>query len=403
MSDRPVTILCLASYFKGTSFLTAAKALGARVLLLTREKNAGEPWPRESIDELLLMPDLRKRPDILYAVSYLMRERRIDAIVPLDDYDVETAAALREHLRLPGLGETNARYFRDKLAMRTQAAAHDIPVPPFTPVFSYDRLRDYMARVSPPWVLKPRSEAGAMGIRKVYDSEAVWRRLDELGDEQSMFHLEQFIPGDIYHVDSLVYGGEIRFALPHKYGRPPMTVAHDGGVFVSRTLPDGDEARAVLGLNERLLRAFGLERGATHAEFIRGHDGQYYFLEVAARVGGADIERLVEAASGLNLWGEWARMEIAHAQGRPDLSAYDVGPTRREYAGILVCLARQEWPDLSAYDAAEVVYRANKRHHAGLVVASADAGRVEQLLDEYARRFADDFLAVLPPLDKPPV
>lgn len=398
MNDRPVTILCLASYYKGTSFLTAAKSLGATVLLLTSEKNAGEAWPRESIDEVLLMPDLRARPDILYAVSYLMRGRRIDAIVPLDDYDVETAAALREHLRLPGLGETGARYFRDKLAMRTQAAAHDIPVPPFTPVFSYDRLRAYMERVPPPWVLKPRSEAGAMGIRKLHDSEAVWRRLDELGDEQSFFHLEQFIPGEIYHVDSLVYDGRLLFAQPHKYARPPMTVAHEGGVFVSRTLPDGEEARAILDLNARLLRAFGLERGATHAEFIRGMDGRYYFLEVAARVGGANIEQLVEAASGLNLWGEWARMEIAHARGEP----YDVSPARHEYAGILVCLARQEWPDTSAYNDPEVVYRVDKKHHAGLVISSADAGRVEWLLGSYAERFAHDFLAVLPPLDKAP-
>ena len=397
--QRQPTVLCLASYYKGASFLTAAKALGARVLLLTREKNAAEPWPRESIDEVFLMPDLCRRPDILYAVSYLTRANAVDAIVPLDDYDVETAAALREHLRLPGLGETGARYFRDKLAMRTQASAAGIPVPPFTPVFSYDRLRDYMARVPPPWVLKPRSEAGAMGIKKLYDAEQVWRWLDQLGDEQSFFHLEQFIPGEIYHVDSLVYDGRILFAQPHKYARPPLTVAHDGGVFVSRTLPDGDEARAILALNERLLRAFGLERGATHAEFIRGADGQYYFLEVAARVGGANIEQLVEAASGLNLWGEWARLEIAYAQGQ----SYVVAPSRHDYAGILVCLARQEWPDLSDYSDPEVVYRVDKKHHAGLVVASPDPARVEWLLGSYVERFAADFLAVLPPLDKAPV
>lgn len=399
MDHQPVTILCLASYFKGSSFITAAKRYGARVLLLTREKNAGEPWPRQDIDEVFLMPDLRQRPDILHAVSYLTRANAIDAIVPLDDYDVETAAALREHLRLPGLGETGARYFRDKLAMRTQASAAGIPVPPFTPVFSYDRLRDYMARVPPPWVLKPRSEAGAMGIKKLYDAEAVWRWLDRLGDEQSFFHLEQFIPGEIYHVDSLVYDRRILFAQPHKYARPPMTVAHEGGVFVSRTLPDGEEARAILDLNARLLAAFELERGATHAEFIRGADGQYYFLEVAARVGGANIEQLVESASGLNLWGEWARMEIARAEGQP----YEVAPTRHDYAGILVCLARQEWPDLSGYDDPEAVYRVDKKHHAGLVVASPDPGRVESLLNDYAGRFAGDFLAVLPPLDKAPI
>jgi len=399
MSDQPVTILCLASYYKGVNFINAAKALGARVLLLTRENLADEPWPRENIDDLLLMPDLRKRPDIIYAVSYLMRGRKIDAIVPLDDYDVETAAALREHLRLPGLGESTARYFRDKLAMRMQAAAHGIPVPPFTPTFSYDRLRDYMDRVPPPWVLKPRSEAGAMGIKKMNSAEEVWRRLDELGDDQSFFHLEKFIPGEIYHVDSLVDEGKLLFSQPHKYARPPMTVAHDGGVFVSRTLPDGDESRAILDLNARLLRAFGLERGAAHAEFIRGADGQYYFLEVAARVGGANIEYLVEAAAGLNLWAEWARMEVAYARGEN----YAIPARRHDYAGILTCLARQEWPDTSAYDDPEVVYRVNKKHHAGLIVASPDPGRVEWLLVSYAERFGRDFLAVLPPLEKAPL
>jgi hypothetical protein len=399
MQETLTTILCLASYFKGTTFLSAAKANGARVLLLTRGKIANDPWPRDSIDEVLLMSDLRKRPDIFYAVSYLMRSNRIDRIVPLDDYDVETAAALREHLRLSGLGETNARYFRDKLAMRTQASGAGIPVPPFSPVFSHDRLRAFMDRESPPWVLKPRSEAGAMGIKKINSRDEVWGWLDRMGDEQSFFHLEKFIPGEIYHVDSLVFEGSVLFAQPHKYARPPMAVAHEGGVFVSRTLSDEtEEARTVLDLNEALLKAFGLEWGATHAEFIRGEDGRYYFLEVAARVGGANIEQLVEAASGVNLWHEWARMEIAHSRNEP----YNVPPIRQDYAGILVCLARQESPDLTAYVDPEIVFRVDKKHHAGLVVASPSVERVEALVAEYAERFTRDFLAVLPPLDKAP-
>jgi carbamoylphosphate synthase large subunit len=400
MQENPITILCLASYFKGTTFLTAAKANGARVLLITREKIADEPWPRESIDEIFLMPDLRKRPDIFYAVSYLMRSHRVDRIVPLDDYDVETAAALREHLRLPGLGETNARYFRDKLAMRTQASAVGIPVPPFSPVFSYARLGQFMERESPPWVLKPRSEAGAMGIKKVHSADEVWSWLERMDDEQSYFHLEKFIPGQIYHVDSLVYNNHILFAQPHKYARPPMAVAHEGGVFISRTLPgENEEAQAILEMNDRLLTAFELEWGATHAEFIRGEDGRYYFLEVAARVGGANIEQLVESASGLNLWAEWVKMEIAGHRGEP----YNVPPVRQNYSGILVCLARQEWPDLSAYTDPEIVYRIDKKYHAGLVIASPSIERVELLLEEYAERFSRDFLAVLPPLDKAPI
>jgi len=398
-SEQKTVILCLASYYKGTTFLTAAKRHGARVLLLTREKIKDEGWPMAVIDERFLMPDLSTRPDIIYAVSYLNRANDIAQIVPLDDYDVETAAALREHLRLPGLGETVVRYFRDKLAMRQQAKASDILVPEFTPIFNYDRLRSFMERVPPPWVLKPRSEAGAMGIKKVYSAEEVWRWLDELGDQQSYFHLEQFVPGEVYHVDSIIWEGQIQFALPHKYTQPPMSVAHEGGVFVTRTLPRGSaESEQLLALNKKLLRAFQMPRGVTHTEFIKGEDGRFYFLETAARVGGANIEQLVEAASGINLWAEWAKLEIAFAQGEHYQAPQDSGL----YAGVLICLARQEWPDLSHYQDPEIIYRVKKKHHAGLIVSSTGSERVESLIADYSRRFAADFLAVAPPLDKPP-
>ncbi len=393
------TILCLASYFKGTTFLQAAKAEGCRVLLLTREALREEAWPHDSLDNIFFMPDLRRKPDIFYAVSYLTRAESVDRIVPLDDYDVETAASLREHLRLPGLGDTQARYFRDKLAMRYQAQASGLNVPPFVGIFNYDRLRYFMQTVPAPWLLKPRSEAGAMGIKKVSHDEEVWRWLDQLGDEQSYFLLEQFITGEMYHIDAVVHQGEVVLAVPHKYWQPPMTVAHEGGVFATRRLPhDSDEANTLLNLNRQLLQAFGLTDGVAHTEFLRGADGRYYFIETAARVGGANIEQLVEAASGVNLWAEWAKLEATAVRGQPYPLPTDAG----RYAGLLVCLARQEYPDLSGYQDAEIVYRLDKRHHAGLVVASPDYERIMTLLGQYQERFGHDFLAVAPPLDKAP-
>jgi biotin carboxylase len=399
MSQSPVTVLCLASYFKGTTFLSAAKALGCRVLLVTRDKLANEPWPWEAIDEVFYMPNLAQQPDITYGVAYLMRGRAVDQIIPLTDYDVLPAAALREHFRLPGLGETHGRYFRDKLAMRTQARQLGLPVPEFTGIFNYDRLRDFMARTPLPWLLKPRGEAGAMGIKKVHSDEEVWRWLDQLGDEQSFFLLEQFVPGQVYHVDSIVSEGEVVLAIPHQYTQPPLNVAHDGGVFVTRTmLRDSADAQAIIELNQRILSGFGMERGVTHTEFIRAEDGRFYFLETAARVGGANIEELVEAAAGVNLWGEWAKLELAHALGQPYTPPTDKG----HYAGVLICLARQEWPDLSGYQEPEIYFRLCQQYHAGLVVTAPEQARVESLIHEYARRFAQDFLAVAPPLDKPP-
>jgi hypothetical protein len=393
------TLLCLASYFKGEPFLQKADELGCHVILLTKEKLGDEAWPMTSIDERYLMPELGAQPDITYAVSYLARERRLDRIIPLDDYDVETAAQLREHLRLPGMGASRARHFRDKLAMRMEASAAGLAVPAFTPVFNYEQLNNFMEDVPPPWVLKPRSEAGAMGIKKIQHRDELWHWLNELGDQQSFFLLEQYVPGEVYHVDGLVQDGEIIFSIASKYGQPPMDVAHGGGVFITRTLPAGDEVgQKLLFLNDRLQKGLGMVRGATHTEFIRGEDGTLYFLETAARVGGANIHEMVEAASGVNLWHEWAKLEVAEIRGED----YTPPVPGDGHAGLLVCLARQEWPDLSGYAEPEVVWRLRKRQHAGLIVRAGDERRVQELLGGYSRRFAHDFLAVVPPVNKPP-
>ncbi len=395
----PLTLLCIASYHKGDAFLLAAKRAGARVLLLTSRSLEHAEWPREAIDDIYFIPDVEHRwdmTDVIKGVSWLARTVKLDRIVALDDFDVEKAAALREHLRIGGMGDTTARYFRDKLAMRTRAREVGIAVPEFVPVINHGDIRAYLERVPGPWVLKPRSQAAAIGIRKISSAEGLWSALDELGDEQSHFVLERFVPGDVFHVDSLVADHRIRFAVASRYGTPPLETAQEGRVFSSHTLKrrSADE-RALLAFNQRLLKALGLREGVSHSEFIKGADGTFYFLETSARVGGAHIVDLVEAATGLNLWAEWARLEC-----RPEGDSYRVTPSRRHYAGLLVSLAKQEWPDLSAYDAPEVAWRLRKRHHAGLIVAAPKLERVEALLREYSAGFYRDFFATAPPLTR---
>ncbi len=394
---RPLTALCLASYRKGDAFLIAAKRLGARVLLLTSKSLEQADWPREAIDETYYMPDVNNRwdmADVIKAVSWLARTVKIDRIVALDDFDVEKAATLREHLRVPGMGDTTARYFRDKLAMRTKATSAGLAIPPFVPVINYDEIKAFLQTHTGPYVLKPRFMAAAIGIRKIESAEELWPVLDTLGDEQSFFLLEQFIPGDVFHVDSIVADHRVRFALASQYGTPPLEAAHQGRVFSSRTLRRRSrEERSLLTFNQQLLKALGLKQGVSHTEFIRGQDGQFYFLETSARVGGAHIVDMVECATGINLWNEWAKLECREAS-----EPYLVMPFRKHYAGLVLSLAKQEWPDLSNYDAPEVAWRLSKRHHAGLIVAAPKHDRIESLVDQYQAGFYRDFFASAPPL-----
>jgi hypothetical protein len=402
---QPVeTILCISSYEKGQAFMRQATAMGCRVVLLTVDKLRHADWPFEILGGFHTMPDGLTREQITNTVTYLARGQRFDRIVALDEFDMHTAAHLREHMRIPGMGLTTTAYFRDKLAMRHQAKRAGILVPEFIGILNYDDLRAYMDSVPAPWVLKPRAEASAIGIRKIHEPERLWRTLDELGDEQSNFLLERFVPGDIFHVDAITSERQIVFAEVSRYGKPPMQVMHEGGVFTTRSIErDSEDAHELLTVNEKLVPALGMVRGVTHGEFIKAHEpdtetgGHYYFLEVAARVGGAFIADVVEFATGLNLWAEWARIEVCSMRGEP----YTLPQRSYSFAGSVLCLARSEEPDTNAFSAPEIVYRMKKKHHAGLIVKSEDPNRVASLLDEYSTGFAEAFLAVAPVPLKP--
>ena len=395
---QPLTLLCITTYEKGQDFMRECKRQGCRVLLVTAEKLRDADWPRECLDEMFYLPDELPLADIVQAVTHLARTQRIDRIVALDEFDMETASTLREHLRVPGMGLTTMRYFRDKLAMRMRALDRGVRVPDFVPVIHHDDIRYYLDHVAGPWVLKPRQEASAIGIRKIHAADELWPILEQLGDKQSSYLLEKFVPGEVYHVDSVVSDSEVVFANVSKYGKPPMNVAQGGGVFTTYTVPRGSEADAGLRvINRELIAALGLVRGVAHAEFIHAYDdGQFYFLECAARVGGAYINEMVEAATGINLWREWARIEIAGGDG-----SYRLPGVREEYAGVVLSLARQEDPDTSAYNDPEIFLRIKRHHHAGLVLRSSDPGHLPGLLESYARRFAEEFMAVEPPREKP--
>ena len=192
--------------------------------------------------------------------------------MPLDDFDLEKAASLREHLRVPGMGETTTRYFRDKLAMRLRAAEAGVRVPAFVHVLNQDEMRAFCARVPGPWLLKPRLAAATIGIKKV-------AREADLSADGRRPGRPRLVPparavrarGDVYHVDSVVYEREIVTAVASRYGRPPFDVSHGGGVFTTQLVErGGGEDRALQAVNRAVLTAFGLVRGVSHTEFIRG-------------------------------------------------------------------------------------------------------------------------------------
>ncbi|AWA30570.1 ATPase [Flavobacterium magnum] len=389
------TFICISNYFKGSDFMIELKQLGNTVFLVTSDKLRDKPWPFEHLDEVFYMDGQDtdwNMEHLLLGVQGLMKSNKIDGIVALDDFDVEKATYLREHLRIQGMGQTTGRYFRDKLAMRMRAKSCGISNPNFCSLFNDHDINTFADTVAPPWVLKPRSEASASGIIKIHDKESLWMHINEMGNNRFKYLVEQFRPGDVYHCDSLIVNGKIVFSMTSKYLATPMEISQGGGIFRSANIVYGSEDdKAIKKCNEQVIKGFGLKHGAAHSEYIKcKDDGKIYFLETSSRVGGAHLAEMVAAASGINLWKEWAKIEDALVRE----TAYKLPKVRKEYAGIVLTLSKFEKPDLSPFSDEEVCFQVPLEYHAGLIVNSDKPNRVLELLDDYADRLVHDYAAV---------
>jgi biotin carboxylase len=392
-------IVCIASEQKGNEFLDEAQNAGWHVTLVTRKKLLDQPWLWTALNDVKTVDDNATQEEYVRAITNIAGSRPIDRVVGLDEFDVITAALAREHLQLGGMTSSHALRFRDKLSMRNIASEGGIACPEFTGVFNKDAIEAYLDRVPPPWIVKPRYEVSAFGIRKCETREQVWQVLNDLDnrnnwrDHPSQFVLEKFIVGSVYHVDSIVDNGKVLAAGVSKYGTPPFSVTHYGGVFTTSIVPyRAKERKELEKLNRELLAAFKYERGVSHAEFLQSEeDGKFYLLEVACRVGGAYIANVLEHACNFNLWREWAKLETSTRE-----NPYKLPKLRKDFAGVALALAKEEQPDTSHYTDEEIVYRIAKPKHVGMIFYSKKQQRLEELLENYTHRITADFLAVAP-------
>lgn len=392
------TFLCISCEFKGMDFIRACKEAGNRVFLVTAKDNENKPWPRECLDDIFFMDEVVhgvwNMEHFTAGLAYFLRTTKVDKIVALDDFDVEEAAELREHFRIPGMGQTTARHFRDKLAMRMKAADAGLRVPAFTALFNDETIHDFTQRVNPPYMVKPRFEAAAKGIRKVHSADELWQVLRELGEKRHFYLAEQYRPGDIFHVDALTFDGKVLFTRVSEYLSTPWDVAHGGGIFRSVICEFGSkDEKELTSFNAGVMKAFGMQYSASHTEFIKSNeDGNFYFLETSSRVGGAHLAEMVEFSSGINLWKEWARIETAVVNKEP----YKLPAIQKNYAGIITSLSRQKEPDHAAFNDPEIVWRLKKDHHIGFILRSDSRSRILEIMSNYVERIRQEFHAQMP-------
>ncbi len=374
------TILCVTRVRAGRTFMEEAARMGCRVLVLTERAALSEHFP-DCVETIVTVPSLLDGNAVADVVARLHRETPIDRVVPMLEGQVELAARIRRLLGVPGQGVEQARLFRDKLAMRLTALGADIAVPYFAPALDRERVVAMLESVAPPYMLKLRDGFGSRNMQRIDSRSQLMQAIASLGTRKDDYLAEQYIPGDVYHVDSVVEGGKVKFSLASRYGLPLYDVLQ-GGNFVTYTVARGSELEAkLLAINERVIQAFGLQRGVTHIEFIRSSEtGELYFLEAANRIPSARIPMVINEAAGVCLYRELAKLE-AHDK-------YQAPKPVEGHAGFITTVPKRGPVKLDGFKEKEIVWRSQDPYQPGLIIRSDDAKRVEKLLKDYDKRFA---------------
>ncbi|MER6997176.1 hypothetical protein [Streptomyces sp. NPDC000410] len=232
-----------------------------------------------------------------------------DAVFGQSEYDILTAARLSAALGVAGgYGLDLVRRFKDKPAMKRAVGGAGLRVPRFCQLDDGSRAEEVAEALGGlPLVLKPRASAGSEGVTVVRSTEELRLALD--GVDPAAYECEEYVEGDIFHVDGVFRSSAFHFVTASRYVNTCLDYAH-GRPLGSVLLDEGPERAALTGFAGRCLRALGLRDGAFHLEVIRRPGGELVFLEVGLRPGGAQVPFLHVDLYGIDLFAEAFRAAI---------------------------------------------------------------------------------------------
>jgi hypothetical protein len=310
---------------------------------------------RELARGLEIVPDITDVPAVIAAAHKLAREvGPFTRVLALSEFDLDTGAAVREALGTPGALPLQVRRFKDKVVMKQAVGAAGLRAPRYLPLTGAPSSTALVAELGLPLILKPRVGASSRGVIKLETEAALAAALARVDLEH--YECEQYLEGPIFHVDGLIRDGELLFHTVSRYINTCLSFNH--GVPLGSVLVEESALKASLvAFTLAVLGALELGSGAFHLEIIQAQDGELYFLEIGARVGGGEIPFLGQALFGLDMMRAWVDIELG--QDAEYLKSID----RLRLGGFLMIPEPREVPT-------------------ALVSVSSLTGKVEGLLKE---------------------
>lgn len=273
--------------------------LPCRCVLLVDRGNRAQ---FESLPGAEILETVRWKDDeqLKQQVLQLHQQYQFDGVTTLDESNVELAAELRQLLGLAGMQPEQASWFRNKVRMKQQLMAAGIRVPQFvscSETQTVRRLLQHYGRL----VIKPVDGLGSKQVVFITreDELALWEQ--QHMSELEEFEAEEFIEGDLYHVNALVIDGIAQLTAAAAYLPGMSNIEFSSGApFVSVIVENEELKQRLIAHSNEVNQALQLLQGVTHLECFVTPKGEIVFVEVGLRPGGGGIVWMIESQFGIN-------------------------------------------------------------------------------------------------------
>ena len=298
------------------------------------------------------IPNVTDVGALIEAVRFAQSKVWVDGLESTIESHTMAAAHAREACGIPGTSVQTAYLCRDKPAMKEALRAVGIRTAQSTGASSSAEVREFVAAVGYPIILKPRAAAGASGTSRVDSDGELDRALAELGASGATdIAVEEFIEGHEGFYDTISIDGRPAYDFISHYYPNVLEAMRERWIspqFISTNRIDQVEEYAeVRDLGLRAIEALGIGTSATHMEWFFGPRG-LIFSEIGCRPPGVRAWDLYAAGNDVDIYREWANA-IAHHSVERQLS-------RRRAAGI-VALRPDRDGTISHYEGLEDVQR----------------------------------------------
>ena len=298
------------------------------------------------------IPNVTDVGALIEAVRFAQGKVWVDALESTIESHTMAAAYAREACGIPGTSVRTAYLCRDKPAMKDALRTVGIQTAQSTGATSAAEVRDFVAAVGYPIILKPRAAAGASGTSRVDSDAELDRALAELGASGAAdIAVEEFVEGHEGFYDTISIDGRPAYDFMSHYYPNVLEAMRERWIspqFISTNRIDSSADYAeVRELGRRAIEALGIGTSATHMEWFFGPKG-LRFSEIGCRPPGVRAWDLYAAGNDIDIYREWANTIVHHTVERP--------LSRRRAAGI-VALRPDRDGTISQYEGIEDVQR----------------------------------------------